>query len=76
MADISKGLFLSTIPGKSLITISDGLKGYITNTTLSPMEVHRQYNSPRFIENAFRVTKGPFRYDPCFILHPYGLKLT
>lgn len=35
----------------------DGLKGYITNTTLSAQEVYEQYNNLWVIERAFRVTK-------------------
>ena len=48
----------------------DGLKGYITNTTLSPMEVHRQYNSLWIIEKAFRVTKGTLQIRPMFHFTP------
>lgn len=44
----------------------DGLKGYITNTALSPEEVYRQYNNLWIIEKAFRVTKGTLQIRPMF----------
>lgn len=48
----------------------DGLKGYITNTTLSAREVYKQYNELWIIENAFRVTKGTLRTRPIFHFTP------
>jgi hypothetical protein len=36
----------------------DGLKGYITNTTLQASEVCAQYNGLGVIERAYRITKG------------------
>lgn len=48
----------------------DGLKGYITNTKLSPEEVFRQYNSLWVIEKAFRVTKGTLQIRPMFHFTP------
>src|SRR5690625_2688130 len=48
----------------------DGLKGYITNTKLSPEEVFRQYNSLWVIEKAFRVTKATLQIRPMFHFTP------
>jgi len=46
----------------------DGLKGYITNTTLCCEEVYEQYNGLWVVENAFRVTitKGTLQIRPMF----------
>jgi transposase len=44
----------------------DGLKGYITNTSLPAKEVCEQYNSLWVIEKAFRVTKGTIEIRPMF----------
>ena len=44
----------------------DGLKGYITNTTLSAKEVYEQYNGLWVIERAYRVTKGTLEMRPMF----------
>src|SRR5690606_5334360 len=44
----------------------DGLKGYLTNTTLSPEEVYHQYSSLWVIEKSFRVTKGTIETRPMF----------
>ncbi len=48
----------------------DGLKGYITNTTLSPEEVYKQYNELWSIERAFRITKGTLKMRPMFHFTP------
>ena len=48
----------------------DGLKGYITNTTLSAKEVYEQYNGLWVIENAFRITKGKLEIRPMFHFNP------
>jgi len=48
----------------------DGLKGYSTNTTLSPEEVYHQYNGLWIIEKAFRVTKGTLQIRPMFHFTP------
>ncbi len=48
----------------------DGLKGYITNTLLSPEQVYEQYNSLWIIEKAFRVTKGTLQIRPMFHFTP------
>lgn len=44
----------------------DGLKGYVTNTDLSPEEVYKQYNGLWVIERAFRITKGTLETRPIF----------
>jgi len=44
----------------------DGLKGYVTNTSLTAPEVCQQYNSLWVIEHAFRVTKGTLEIRPMF----------
>jgi len=44
----------------------DGLKGYITNTDLSPAEVVKQYHSLWYVERAFRITKGNLEARPIF----------
>lgn len=48
----------------------DGLKGYITNTTLSASEVIEQYNGLWQIEKAFRITKGTLETRPIFHFNP------
>lgn len=48
----------------------DGLKGYITNTSLSAKEVYNQYNNLWVVEKAFRVTKGTLEIRPMFHFTP------
>ena len=48
----------------------DGLKGYITNTSLSAKEVCEQYSGLWVVENAFRVTKGTIELRPMFHFNP------
>lgn len=48
----------------------DGLKGYITNTTLTPQEIYKQYSGLWVIEKAFRVTKGTIEIRPMFHFTP------
>lgn len=48
----------------------DGLKGYITNTTLPAKEVYEQYNELWVIERAYRVTKGTLEMRPMFHFTP------
>lgn len=48
----------------------DGLKGYITNTTLPADEVFKQYQGLWVIEKAFRVTKGTLQVRPMFHFTP------
>jgi transposase len=44
----------------------DGLKGYITNTTLSGSTICEQYSGLWQIERAFRITKGTLELRPMF----------
>lgn len=48
----------------------DGLKGYITNTTLPAKEVCEQYNGLWVIERAYRITKGTLEMRPMFHFTP------
>lgn len=49
----------------------DGLKGYITNTNLSPQEVIDNYRHLWQIEKAFRISKTDLRIRP---VHHYRKK--
>lgn len=44
----------------------DGLKGYITNTSLPPSEVVSQYRGLWIVEKAFRISKGTLETRPVF----------
>lgn len=44
----------------------DGLKGYITNTTLNPSTVLEQYKNLWHIEKAFRMSKTDLRIRPIY----------
>jgi len=44
----------------------DGLKGYMTNTSLPAKEVYEQYNGLWVVEKAFRITKGTIEIRPMF----------
>ncbi|GAB6013607.1 IS1634 family transposase [Viscerimonas tarda] len=44
----------------------DGLKGYITNTTLSAKTVYEEYSGLWQVERAFRITKGTLELRPMF----------
>lgn len=44
----------------------DGLKGYITNTSLLASDVYKQYSELWQVERAFRVTKGVLELRPMF----------
>jgi transposase len=44
----------------------DGLKGYITNTTLPAEQVYEQYQGLWVVERAYRVTKGTLEMRPIF----------
>ena len=44
----------------------DGLKGYLTNTSLSETEVIKNYNHLWNIEAAFRVSKSDLRIRPIY----------
>ena len=48
----------------------DGLKGYITNTSLDPAQVVEQYHGLWVVERAFRVTKGTLEMRPMFHFTP------
>ena len=48
----------------------DGLKGYITNTTLPPDVVYEQYRGLWVVEKAYRVTKGTLEMRPMFHFTP------
>jgi transposase len=48
----------------------DGLKGYITNTSLSTKQVYEQYNGLWVIERAYRITKGNIEMRPMFHFNP------
>ena len=48
----------------------DGLKGYLTNTSLTPSSVCNQYNGLWVIERSFRVTKGTLEMRPMFHFTP------
>lgn len=48
----------------------DGLKGYITNTSLPAKEVYEQYNGLWVIERAYRITKGTIEMRPMFHFSP------
>lgn len=48
----------------------DGLKGYVTNTTLSASEVYAQYNGLWLVERAYRITKGTIEMRPMFHFNP------
>ena len=44
----------------------DGLKGYITNTTLPAKTVYEEYSGLWQVERAFRITKGTLELRPMF----------
>jgi hypothetical protein len=48
----------------------DGLKGYITNTTLPAKEVYEQYKGLWVVERAFRISKGNIELRPIFHFTP------
>jgi transposase len=48
----------------------DGLKGYITNTSLPAKDVYEQYTGLRVIERAYRITKGTIEMRPMFHFNP------
>jgi transposase len=48
----------------------DGLKGYLTNTSLPAKEVYDQYCGLWVIEKAYRVTKGTLEMRPMFHFTP------
>lgn len=50
--------------------IWDGLKGYKTNTELSPEEVYDAYQNLWNVERSFRITKGTLEVRPMFHFTP------
>ena len=44
----------------------DGLKGYVTNTTLAPAAVVEKYNSLSNVEKSFRMSKSDLQARPAF----------
>lgn len=44
----------------------DGLKGYLTNTSLSPKQLIKSYNELWKIEKAFRISKTDLRIRPIY----------
>jgi transposase len=44
----------------------DGLKGYVTNTRLSPLKVIENYGNLWYIERAFRMNKTDLRIRPIY----------
>ena len=44
----------------------DGLKGYITNTTLAAKTVYEEYSGLWQVEKAFRIAKGTLELRPMF----------
>ena len=44
----------------------DGMKGYVTNTALSPEAVVAQYQGLWVVERAFRISKGTIETRPIF----------
>ena len=65
--DISKDITVSINEEKiAEDSLWDGLKGYITNTTLSGKEVISQYHGLWMVERAFRIGKGTLEMRPMF----------
>jgi len=52
----------------------DGLKGYLTNTTLTKNEVITQYSSLWKIEKAFRISKTDLRIRPIYHRLPHRIE--
>jgi transposase len=48
----------------------DGLKGYLTNTSLPAEQVYEQYHGLWVIERAYRITKGTLEMRPVFHFTP------
>ncbi|GHT88598.1 transposase [Bacteroidia bacterium] len=44
----------------------DGLKGYITNTSLTAQTIYEEYSGLWQVERAFRITKGTLELRPMF----------
>ena len=50
--------------------VCDGLKGYKTNTSLSPEEVYQEYQNLWNVERSFRIVKGTLEVRPVFHFTP------
>ena len=69
--DISKDVTVSINYGKIEEDARwDGLKGYVTNTDLAPVEVIRQYHGLWVVERAFRIGKSSLGMRPMFHFTP------
>ena len=69
--DISKDIAVSINYGKIEEDARwDSLKGYITNTSLAPEEVIRQYHGLWVVERAFRIGKSNLEMRPMFHFTP------
>ena len=81
-ADINKRGYNKFLSISSGITVSideekikedaiwDGLKGYKTNTDLSPEKVYEAYQNLWNVERSFRITKGTLDVRPMFHFTP------
>ena len=81
-ADINKRGYNKFLSVSSGVTVSvdeekvkhdaiwDGLKGYKTNTDLSPEEVYEAYQNLWNVESSFRITKGTLDVRPMFHFTP------
>ena len=81
-ADINKRGYNKFLSVSSGVTVSvdeekvkhdaiwDGLKGYKTNTDLSPEEVYEAYQNLWNVERSFRITKGTLDVRPMFHFTP------
>lgn len=77
-ADINKRGYNKFLSISSGVTVSmdeekiaedhvwDGLKGYKTNTKLSPEQVYEEYQNLWNVERSFRITKGTLEVRPMF----------
>lgn len=52
----------------------DGLKGYITNTTIKASEVLAAYNNLYNVEKSFRICKHSLETRPIFLFNPDRIK--
>lgn len=65
--DISKDISVSINEDKIIDDARwDGLKGYVTNTSLDPVEVMNQYHGLWVVERAFRIGKNNLEMRPMF----------
>ena len=81
-ADINKRGYNKFLSVSSGVTVSiddekikqdaiwDGLKGYKTNTDMSPEEVYEAYQNLWNVERSFRITKGTLDVRPMFHFTP------